>query len=181
MGDRPNARPLATNEDNNEFDMLMEHDDEGSGVADMSAIEAINMNAVTATPRNATAAVSSLSGSGSGGATVATGTSKRRIAASTAKTKKSKSDVDDALAEYFGLNDDNRESLKQLRVREVEAKEREASAKMLEAEAASKKAESESTILGIQASATLLHERKRLLDEGISQEDMDTLLPIKKN
>ena len=51
---------------------------------------------------------------------------------------------------------------------------------MLEAQAASKKAESESSIFSIQAKATLLRERKKLLEEGVSQEDIDKLLPLEK-
>ena len=47
----------------------------------------------------------------------------------------------------------------------------------MEARAANQKAESESRYYDIQANATLLRERKKLLEEGVSQEDIDSFLP----
>ena len=51
---------------------------------------------------------------------------------------------------------------------------------MMEAEAIKEKSKTETDMLSIQASAALLRERKKLLDEGISQEDIDFMLPLKK-
>ena len=50
----------------------------------------------------------------------------------------------------------------------------------MEAEAMSKKIRTENSILNIQASAFLLHERKKLLEEDISQDEIDKFLPIAK-
>jgi hypothetical protein len=51
---------------------------------------------------------------------------------------------------------------------------------MIEAEAIKEKTKTETNILTIEASAKLLRERKKLAEEGISQEDIDALLPLKK-
>lgn len=172
MGDRPNAKPLATSEDND--DLIVQDEDELSAIADTAAIESLN----TSTAETPKASVSSISSSAS---------SKRRItaAAATKRSKNSnKNNVDDLVSAYLGVDESdgegNNNSFKKLCVREVEAREQEASARMLEAQAVSKKAESETSILAIQAGATLLRERKKLLEEGICQEDIDMLLPLKK-
>jgi uncharacterized ubiquitin-like protein YukD len=92
------------------------------------------------------------------------------------------------IATYLGRDDEdttaeessgNNDTFKQLRVCEVAAKEQEAAARMLEAQAASAKFQSENELLKVQAKSTLLRERKKLLDEGVSQEDIDELLPIR--
>ena len=85
---------------------------------------------------------------------------------------------DDILSAFLGVDDTN--GLQELRVREVEAREKEASARMIEARAVSKKAETEASLLSIQQRATLLRERKHLLDEGVDQQDIDNLLPLPK-
>jgi hypothetical protein len=108
---------------------------------------------------------------------------KRRLSSTDAtKPKKrsgTKDQADDFVARYLG-DDDGPDSFKQLRLREVKAKEQEANARTIEAEAVAKKTKSEMEVLSIQASATLLRERKRLLEEGVSQEDIDALLLLKK-
>jgi hypothetical protein len=71
-------------------------------------------------------------------------------------------------------------SFRGLRVREVQARERKANARMIEAEAIKEKTKTETNILIIEASAKLLRERKKMAEEGISQEDIDALLPLKK-
>jgi hypothetical protein len=126
-----------------------------------------------------------------------TSSSKRRITASEpAKNTRKKGNkgmitpVDQMLSSYLGDDDHDDEagdqygnitSFKQLRIREVKARECEAQARMLEAKANSGKAErEESELLSIQAKANLLCERKKLFEKGISQEEIDKLLPLRK-
>ena len=66
---------------------------------------------------------------------------------------------------------DEPDSFKALQVREVAAREQEVQAQMIEAKAASERAKTETNILSITANATLLRERKKLCEEGISQEN----------
>ena len=174
MGDRPNAKPLATSEDTDSSD---DGDEEASGVADTAALVSMtrgnNEETDDTPPKKDVSRTSSLSSK-------SVSSSKRRMTASERPNKNQKG-TEDMLSSYLGMNgDDGPDSFKELRVREVVAREREASARMLEAEAASQKSKTEVSLLNIQASATLLHERKKLLEEGSSQEEIDTLLPLKK-
>ena len=89
--------------------------------------------------------------------------------------RKRKTVEDDLLANWLG----DGTQFNALRNREVEAREKEASARLIEAEANSNKAKKEIDILKITEAATLLRQRKQLADEGISQEDIDNLLPLK--
>lgn len=179
MGDRPNAKPLATSEDAElGANMLDDEDEELSAVADCAVIHSVNNNNQLddeeTPPKNTPSTLTSSSG----------GSSNRRMTAGRAKKpkKNSNNNVDDVLRAHLGMDDEEEktDSFKQLRVREVVAREQEASARMIEAQAASEKADSESTTLSIQAKATLLRERKKLLEEGVSQGDIDSLLPLEK-
>jgi hypothetical protein len=183
MGDRPNAKPLSTNELDSDDDLSKGSNDSDLPAAATAVQESMNNDEDNAkTPaKQHLSSVSSVSSK-------STSSSKRRLKASTSrKNKKPKGNsVDDLLAGYLGTDDeddvdvDNSTSFKQLRIREVQAKEREANARWLEAEAISGKAKSESVILDIQAKANLLREKKKLLEEGIDQNDIDELLPLKK-
>jgi uncharacterized ubiquitin-like protein YukD len=115
---------------------------------------------------------------------VSSGSSKKRLTTSdSGAAKKGRgSTVDDLLMTVLDPEDDGNpnDTFKQLRVREVQAREIEAKARLMEAEAISGKAKSESEIFSIQAKASLLRERKKLAEEGISQADIDSLLPLNK-
>lgn len=170
MGDRPNAKPLATTED----DEVIDSDAGESGVADTAAVKSLNDPAGltdddNSPPKQTASSLSSASAS-----------SKRRIRAKNEQPKKRVNKGDDIISNFLGFGDDGVEEngFKQLRVREVQAREKEARARMLEARAASKKADTEASLLSIQERATLLRERKKLLDEGISQDDIDAMLPL---
>jgi hypothetical protein len=187
MGDRPNAKPLASNEDPD----IEENAPVGpAGVAPTAVAQSIMNNESDSDsseqpkktpPKSTTSTTSSITKSTSS-------SSKRRVTtADTAPKKKrtSNTNVDDLLSSY--LKDDeegeeaNNNSFKQLRVREVIAKESEAHARMLEAEAVSGKHKCESELLNIQAKAELLRQRKKLAEEGINQADIDALLPLNKS
>ena len=196
MGDRPNAKPLASNEE----DSLLE------GVATSVPTSVVAATAVNHSMNNGTDSEGSddnlddnLTPSRKEAATdvssvalttKSTSSSKRRISASeaaaTRKKGKKNSPVDHVLNSYLGEDneeeedDQNGTSFKQLRVREVKARECEAKARMLEAQAISGKAKTESELMSIQAKANLLCERKKLLEEGISQDEIDELLPLRK-
>ena len=169
MGDRPNAKPLATSEDMD--DELGIELDTTSGVADQAALLSMNNSCEDdETPKkSSTSSVSS-----------GTASSNKRLSASSesAPKKKKPKNVDDIVKGYLGMDESD---IHGLRVREVEAKEREARAKMIEAEAIREKTKNENGLIDIQRKATLLRERKKLLEEGISQEEIDEYLPLKHN
>ena len=172
MGDRPNAKPLATTED----DEVIDSDGEESGVADIAAFKSLNNPAGDSEDENNTPPkkLASLS-------SVSSGSSKRRVSATKEAPNKRSNKTNDILATFLGMDDGNDQNgFKQLRVREVVAREKEATARMLEARAVSKKAETEANLLSIQEKATLLRERKKLLEEGISQDEINSLLPLPK-
>ena len=183
MGDRPNAKPLASNEDSSVEDAATVP----TSCVAATAVNQSNNNGADSddsvgnlTPRRKDE-VSSVS------AKSTASSSNKRITASEHSTTRKKgkhTPVDDVLSSYLGEDEEDEDvgntSFKQLRVREVKARECEARARMLEAQAISGKAKTESELLSIQAKANLLRERKKLLDEGISQEDIDELLPLRK-
>ena len=86
--------------------------------------------------------------------------------------------TEDLLVQYLAHNSQNNNGLAEVRQREVEAREQEAYACLLEAKALAAKTKTENWILCIKASATLLQECKQLANKGISQEDIDALLPL---
>jgi hypothetical protein len=180
MGDRPNAKPLASNEDSDEEESMPPLTAAPTALSHSLQDDSPDNNTP---PKNKTcSSVSSIASSRS------TGSSKRRMkTANQPNKKKGKGrNVDEVLSSYLGMDQEeddaevNNTSFRGLRLREVQAREREANARMIEAEAIQKKTKSETDILSIEASAKLLRERKRLADEGISQEDIDALLPLKK-
>ena len=179
MGDRPNAKPLATTDDLDE--VVLDDEDDLSGFADTAAIQSMQGSNDSPGTNDSPGDSGAESGTGTGKnvAKTPSSASRRLTVGSTNSraTKKSRADdVDGILSSFLGEGG----HFQDLREREVVAREQEASARMMEAQAISKKAESESNILSIQARATLLRERKRLLDEGVSKDDIDELLPLKK-
>lgn len=179
MGDRPNARPLATNEDSSSDGSSV-----ASGIADTAAMA--SMMSYKDTPAQKSSSQTSNSISSKSAVSIKSGSAGRRLLSKNSaqggrsQKKKKTWDADDTLSSLFMDDYDGDNTFKNLRVREVEAKEREASAKMLEATANSEKAKQESSLISIQANATLLRERKKLREEGISQEEIDALLPLQK-
>ena len=83
--------------------------------------------------------------------------------------------------QYLAYGSQNNHGLAELCQSEVEAREQEAYACLLEAKALAAKTKRENQILCINASVTLLQERKQLANKGISQEDIDALLPLDNN
>jgi hypothetical protein len=182
MGDRPNAKPLATNEDSEDEDLLADEYDTNV------APEAVNVSAedTNQSPKTtaSTSSGSNRSGSSQRRLTSATDHSTAPKKNSRGNTRKS-SQVDDIISSYYlgenGNSDEDGDvsntNFRQLRVREVEAREKEATARMMEAEAIKSKAATEAAILSVQHKANLLRERKKLLEEGFSQEEIDLHLP----
>ncbi len=101
--------------------------------------------------------------------------SKRLVSTAAGKEpKKKKSKNDELIARLFQDQD-----FLGMRTREVEAKEKEATASMLVAKATVLKTEEETAILRNQRKVQLLRERKKLLDEGVcTAEELDKLLPL---
>jgi hypothetical protein len=186
IGDRPNVKPLSTNEEDSADDSSAGSEIAAFPNAATAVEESMNKEQEEGTANEKTPPKSSVSSVSS----KSTGSSKRRLKASSSvgnkmkKKGKGNNEVDVLLAGYLGADDEeeegNNDSFKQLRVREVQAREREASARWLEAQAVSTKAKSEIEILDIQAKANLLRERKKLMEEGIDPNEIDELLPLKK-
>ena len=193
MGSRPNAQPLASNEDSD----LEVMDDSGneSGAEPVATADTDSTSAIKHSRNNEqdTDEVIPVRLTGSISSKSSSSTSKRWVTTATETTKKkgkytkNTASVDALLHSYLGDDDDDdkevdqNNSFKMLRVREVQAREREANARMIEAQAISGKAKSESELLSIQAKANLLRERKSLADMGISQEEIDEVLPLRKS
>lgn len=185
MGERPNAKPLATNEEcvvdilDGGVDAFGE--DVAEEVVDEivaeTALEMSNtepgtpLATIRATTVDPLSSVSSKS--------VVTKAPVKRLstvsAGGTSKAKPGKTDVDDVINSHF-----NDTSYQSMREREVAAREKEATARMLEAQATAEKSRKEMQILDIQAKSELLRERKRLLDEGVcTLDELDELMPLK--
>jgi hypothetical protein len=169
MGERPNAKPLYSNENDS--------DDEDSmpplGVSVTAVSQSMNNGGEGNGNLTPSATAHRPSPNASSISTKSTSSKKRISTSQTVGSKKGKSGVDDFLSSFLGVQEEEDSTLKNLRVREVEAKEREAEARMIEAEA-------NREVLNIQAKANLLRERKKLLEEGISASDIDALLPLPK-
>ena len=154
MGDRPNAKPLATSED---FDFNLDSDD-NSGTSGQTAVEAVAASA--AEPAESTEQPVQVA--------------KERLASTAKKKQRSsgKAKADDIVSSLFG---DEVEEMKSLREREVKAREQ-------EVEMNNQKVKAETDLINIKKIATLLKERKELLDSGAcSEEQLDEFLPLPKN
>jgi hypothetical protein len=170
MGERPNAKPLATNEesDTEEMDPLtLEEDTETLTTVEQSTSNVKTPLRVEGTP-------STLSNS-AGSSTTSKQKPNKRLTASASSVvtskKKSKQDVNELVASLLG-EEDKQEDFVSLRVREVTAKEK-------EAYAVAAKAEKETALLAIDETVKLLRKRKKLLEEGICDEKtIDLYLPM---
>ena len=154
MGDRPNAKPLATSED---FDFNLDSDD-NSGTSGQTAVEAVAASA--AEPAESTEQPVQVA--------------KERLASTAKKKQRSsgKAKADDIVSFLFG---DEVEEMKSLREREVKAREQ-------EVEMNNQKVKAETDLINIKKIATLLKERKELLDSGAcSEEQLDEFLSLPKN
>ena len=82
---------------------------------------------------------------------------------------------------FFGgdSEDGNKSSYHDMRLREVEAREKEAAALMLEAQANSEKVKKETSIISINEKVKILEARKKLIDDGLcTVENIDKYLPF---
>lgn len=186
MLDRPNAAPLATNEG-----PVGEDSEEGEDRAE-AAPTAVQQSTTTIlnlsdsdsdkeTPWKKTAADTPSTGN-SGSSSISTG-SKRITAGNDKKPKRPKKMTpDEFISSYMGGDsEDDTTSFRSLRTREVQAREKEASARWLEATASSEKTKKETAILNIDERVKLIRERHKLIAEGICTEDnIDDFLPLRK-
>ena len=163
MGDCPNTKPLATNEvgfGDLDDDDDEENNDDASSVGSSNALKDIN-NQAGSTP---TSSISSNK----------TGSRKRLTATKEKKTKKTaKTEADTLVSDFLGDS-----KFQEWRQREVEAREKEATARMMAAQATAAKSAEETALLSVQAKAALLRERHKLREEGIPQEDIDAMPPL---
>ena len=201
MGDRPNAQPLATNEDeldmttdldnnnnysfsdddnNNDKDEQFPPNDGSDNDSDVSTDKGKGATAKTNAPSNAasasTAVETSLTMPANAkrrGSISSNASSTKRVSSTTARKRKTTSEADELLSDMFGSKE-----FSSFREREVQAREQEASARMIEAQATSAKANKETDTLGIDERVKcmdervkLLRERKRLLDDKVCMED----------
>jgi len=174
MGDRPNAKPLYSNEP--EFGLDDDDNSVVSGEVYAAAVNEINNPSGTTdgttdeTPTSKAQSVSTLSTNKS------TSSGAKRITTGSLKgTKKQKpSGADAALVEFLESSD-----FESLREREVVAREKEANARMIEAVAMQQKAKKETSILDIEEKVKLLQARKKLMDDGAcTADELDLLLPL---
>ena len=185
MGDRPNAQPLATNEDDID-NFNCNFSDDGS---DGNSKSGDNNNTLS----NATALKTSLNTPGNTqrhGSISSTASSSKRVSSTSARKRKSTTEADDLLSDMFGTKDfaSLREREVKAREQEANAREQEATARMMEAQATSARANKETELLGVNKrvkcmdeTVKLLRERKRLLDDKVCMEDeLDKCLPLPK-
>ena len=195
MGERPNAKPLSSNEIDSDVDdssvdeQVAEENNNNntSATSTATAVEQSNNEDSLLSPSGTTVAAARPTSASSKTSSVTTGSSSsttKRLISSAAeapkkKSTKTQSNVDDFIASYMGdAGGDGEDSFHSLRVREVGAREREADARMLEARAQSAKVKKETVILTIEARVKLARERKKLLEDGIcTEDDIDNVLP----
>ena len=170
MGSRPNAKPIATSES---MPLCFSDSSDSEGENEV-AIRMSNNNKPDSADNNKPDSANNRPNS-----TPATTSnkSKKRLTSGEKSGDDKRSKKTDADSVISSLLDD--QNFNELRLREVEAKEKEASARMIEAEAISKKNEEEAELISIQKRATLLRERTQLKNSGCPQEDIDILLPLK--
>ena len=176
MSERPNTKPIASNEssDDSDGDIVFDPTELDPTELEMSeqtqtALE-ISVQTQEKTPPKSVDASSITSGS-----LPSSTTRKRLTAGSTAPHRKKKS-TDDIISNILGDDDE----FKSLRSREVQAKEKEADARMLEAAAVSAKVKKESEILDIDLITKKLRARHALVQEGVcTKEEVEKAMPLK--
>lgn len=182
MGERPNSRPLATNESDD--DDLLFGDDE---LEKDEAVVAVDQSLETPCKETGSvAATGSVSASSVTASVTSSGAKKRLTAKDTNKTKKQKAtkkqSTDEIILDMIGNTvEEGEDTYHQLRVREVAAREREANARMMEAQSNSVKTDKETALLSIDEKVKLLKARKDLIDTGVcTADEIDLYLPLKK-
>jgi hypothetical protein len=184
MGERPNSKPLSTNEeDDNSSSGEEDKSDEKIATTTVDQSVAVAKTPGKNPPIQRDNTPSTLS---TGSVITAPGTapSKRLTAASAMQAKGKKKvrkqeEADSIVSALLGEGDGSREDFHALRVREVSAREQEASARMIEAHAISKKAKKETDLLTIDETVKLLRARRQMLDEGLCTPDnIDEFLPM---
>ena len=157
MGDRPNAKPLFTNEVDPDDDDLSSVLSATEAAGTSTAIEESAMESAMESDQNETGRP----------------TKKQRLStASGAKTKNKKTGkakVDDVLLSQLFPEEGG--DFRTFRRREVEARE-------LEVRALTAKAKEETDLIRIQKMGTLLKQRQDLLDSGVPVEQVDAYLPL---
>ena len=189
MGERPNARPLGTNEEDSESEELQAADlflEEDTNIEPQPESEPGNDSDIDpslTTPARATFVPNISSGSGATTSTsLSSHDSSKRLSSKSSvasrKAKQVKTEAEAYLSSYFGVDNN---SMQLLREREVTAREREADARMIEAQALSEKTKKETAILSIDERVKVARERKRLIEDGIcTAEEIDDILPFPK-
>ena len=173
MGERPNCRPLYTNEDDS---------DENENATSTNVNTQTTLDQSSKTPSRTVPVTGNTPSTLSSGSSA--GSTKRLAAASVSVSKpakkKGKQEVDEFISNLLG-EDGTKEDFHSLRVREVTARELEARARSKEAKAVSRKANKETDILAIDETVKLLRARKQLLEEGHDQKTIDEFLPLPEN
>ena len=168
MGERPNAAPLATNEDGSSQDENEEEDTDQS-VAPVAVAASIETPLAKDSNKNQLSSLSSKTSKGSSRTSSKSSGSKRLTSvAASEPPKRKKTGEANVIADLFSGTD-----YKNLREREVQAQEKIANATVA-------KLNEEMEAAKLQKRANLLRERKRLLDEGVcTKEELDQYLPLK--
>ena len=173
MGDRPNAQPLTSNEDT--LDSSSEDEDGNVEAPTETAVDASANNTVNASTTTTDRTTMK---------TPTTKAPKRLTSTSSSKsTKTRKTSPTDKILDSIFADD----GYKELREREVAAKEQEAKARTKEAEASDRKTNEEIELLKLQREAQqqnnivlLLENRMKLKNIGYSDDQLDELLPLPK-
>ena len=166
MGDRPNAKPLATNES-----------DDSESESSLNKTTSTAPTAVDQSTENPKTPAKTVVNE------VPNDSGTKRLTASNSGSSahaKKKGKADDVISSFFGgVESEHETTYHSLRVREVEAREKEASARMVEANANKEKVAVETRMLAIDEKVKLLTARKALLDSGAAtEEDIDNYLPL---
>jgi hypothetical protein len=173
MGDRPNTKPLASNEDS-------DSDNDNSVFGDNNnAVQEIN-NPSGGTDNEETPAAKSTADSSLSTKSAKSKASSftTRLTASHGKNEKAKRCKPQS-ANAAIIQNLKSSNLENLREREVMAHKKEANARMIEAVAIELKAKKEVSLLDIDGKVKLLQDRKKLLDEGTCTLDgLDKILPL---
>jgi hypothetical protein len=194
MGERPNARPLSTNEGEFEEDgpllsRLLFSSGRAGRAVDQSAEDPASGETEEdlSTPGDASSDVTpqrvaaNPNENDTGNSTsISSGESSKRLSSTSLQGSRKKgkqpANADDFITSFFG---EGGESLRNLREREVTAREIEAKARMLEAEAISEKTRKETALLRIDERVKIAREQKKLVEEGVcTKEEVDDILPL---
>jgi hypothetical protein len=189
MGERPNSKPLSTNE-MEEFSSSEDGDKFGMEDIAMEDIAMTTLDqSVSKTPGRHLPTHKDNTPSTLSNGSVNSAATKRLTAATAVKAKKKvkkQGEADSIVSALLGEGEGTREDFHALRVREVSAREQEANAReqeanarMIEANAISKKTKKETDLLAIDETVKLLRARKQMIDEGLcTAENIDEYLPM---